>query len=103
MEVKKYSLKKQLLKNNLIDKKFCNQLNRLTLEDLITLKLEISAELVKGKLMGFPILKFVNDITREALIKFALSSGGSYREASKILGISHAEIYNFIKKHQIGD
>ena len=103
MDVKKYSLKKDLLKKDLIDNKFCNQLNRLTLEDLISLKLEISSETVKGKLMGFPIVKFVNDITREAIIKFALSVTGSYRAAAKILGMSHAEIYNFVKKHKIGD
>ena len=42
-------------KNKVIDNTFCDQLNRLTLEELISLKLLLSAELVKGKLFGFPI------------------------------------------------
>ena len=90
-----------MLKKNLIDKKFCNQLNRLTLEELISLNLYLSAEEVRGKLFGFPFVKFVNDITKESLVTFAISISGSYRQASKILGISHAELYNFIKKNKL--
>jgi len=103
LEIRKFSIKKKLLKNKLIDNAFCDQVNRLTIEDLIALKLEISAIQVKGKLFGFPILKFTNEITKEAIIKFAASISGSYREAAKILGVSHVEIYNYIKKYKILD
>ncbi len=76
-------------------------MNQLTLEEIISLKLVIAAESVRGKLFGFPFVKFVNDITKESLITFAISMSGSYRQAAKILGLSHAELYNFIKKNQI--
>lgn len=101
MEVEKFNIKKKLLKEKIIDNRFCNQLNRLTLEEIISLKLIIAAESVKGKLFGFPFTKFVNDITKESLVTFAISMSGSYRQASKILGLSHSELYNFIKKNEL--
>ena len=101
MEVEKFNLKKKLIKKKLIDKTFCHQLNRLTLEEVISLKLQLSTESVKGKLFGFPLTKFISNITKEALITFALSTTGSFREAAKILGLSHVELYNYNKKHNI--
>ena len=101
LEVKKFNLKKKLLKKNVIDEIFCHQLHRLSLEEIISLKLQLAAEEVRGKLFGFPLTKFVSNIVKEALITFALTSSSSFREAAKILGLSHVELYNYNKKHNI--
>ena len=101
--VKSYNIKKKLLKERKINKEFCNQLHRLTLEDIISLKLELAAESVKGKFYGFPIKKFINNIVNEALIKHSLSISKSYREAGLILGISKSELFKFAKKYGILD
>jgi len=76
-------------------------LHLLTLEELISLKLQLASSTVKGKLYGFPILKFINNIVKESVVNFAISSSNSYREAAKILGLSHVELYNYIKKHNL--
>ena len=101
LEVKDFNLKKKLIKKKNIDIDFCHKLNRLTLEEIITLKLQLSSESLGGKLFGFPLTKFVNNIIKDSLINFALSSSKSFREAAKILGISHVELYNYSKKHKI--
>jgi hypothetical protein len=51
------SISKKLLKEKKITSEFKVMLASLTLEELISLKLETAAETVNGKLYGFPILK----------------------------------------------
>ena len=99
--IRNYNFKKELVKNNKIDNKFCDQLHSLTLEELITLKLQLATENLKGKFYGFPVIKFVNNIVKESLVRFAISSTDSYREAAKVLGLSHVELYTYIKKHNL--
>lgn len=98
---KNYNLKKQLLKENKIDKDFLEKLNFLTLEDLITLKMDSASKSLKGKLFNFPILKYATDICQEAIIKYALSVSNNRREASLILGKSKAELSYYMKKYNI--
>ena len=68
-----YNLKKELLKERKVDKEFLEKLNFLTLEDLITLKLDSASKSLKGKLFNFPILKYATDICQEAVIKYGKS------------------------------
>ena len=96
-----YSLKNQLLKENKINKDFLEKLNFLTLEDLITLKLDSASKSLKGKLFNFPILKYTTDICQESVIKYALSVSKNRREASLILGKTKAELSYYIKKYNI--
>lgn len=96
-----YNLKNQLLKENKINKDFLEKLNFLTLEDLITLKLDSASKSLKGKLFNFPILKYATDICQESVIKYALSVSKNRREASLILGKTKAELSYYIKKYNI--
>ena len=96
-----YNLKNQLLKENKINKDFLEKLNFLTLEDLITLKLDSANKSLKGKLFNFPILKYATDICQESVIKYALSVSKNRREASLILGKTKAELSYYIKKYNI--
>jgi len=74
---KNYDLKKDLLKKGMIDDPFLQKIKTLTLEDLIFLKLISASQGLGGKLFNFPILKFSQDICREAVVKFALSTTSS--------------------------
>ena len=98
---KNYDLKKELLKQNKIDNSFLEKIKLLTLEDLISLKLDSAASLLKGKLFNFPILKFSQDICREAVVKYALSSTKSKKDACMILGLTKSDFNRYVKKYNI--
>ena len=93
-----YNLKKKLLLENKIDKEFLNKLQFVKLEELITLKLLVTAESLKGKLFNFPIFKYCKQICREAVFKYSLSAANNRKEASLILGIKKADMMKYIKE-----
>ena len=95
------SLLRKLRKEGKVNKKLENLINQITLEDLISIKLELAAETVNGKLFGFPIFKAVKQITKEAMVNFALSSTSSHRKAASLLGLSLSELKRYIKKYEI--
>ena len=89
-----------------IDKKFENKnfefiLSNLTLEELITAKLELSARSLNGKLFGYPIYKNVQHIVREALVRFSLRFCNSQEKAANLLGLNVREFKSYIKKHRL--
>jgi hypothetical protein len=100
-ENKNYNLKNKLLKDNKIDKDFLEKLRFITLEELITLKLLVSCESLKGKIYNFPFLKFSSEICKEAVVRFALSMSNNRREASLILGMKKADFIHYIKEYDL--
>lgn len=98
---KNYNLKNILLKEKKIDKEFLEKLRFVTLEELITLKLLVSSEALKGKLYNFPFLKYSYEICKEAVVRFALSMSSNRREASLILGMKKAEFIKYVKQYDI--
>ena len=71
---KNYSIKKKLRLENKIDEDFEMRLNNLTLEDIIALKLELSSKNYKGKFYGLQLYKYIQDIARDAVVKFAIAA-----------------------------
>ena len=96
-----YDLKKILLKEGKINKEFLIKLNYLKLEELIALKLDSAAAGLNGKLFNFPIWKFTTDIAKEAVVKYALSSTKTKKEAALILGVTKSEINRLIKLYSM--
>jgi len=96
-----YNLKKKLILENKIDNNFIEKIRLLKLEELITLKLQVSTEQVSGKLFNFPILKYANDICKESVIKYAISVAKNKREASLILGMKKADFVNYLKHYNL--
>ncbi len=95
------SLLRKLRKEEKINKKLENLLSELTLEEIISIKLELASESVRGKFFGFPIFKAVRQITKEAMVTFALSSTSSHGKAAALLGLSLSELKRYIKKYDI--
>jgi len=93
------------IKNKYKNNNFEFILNNLTIEDLITAKLELSSRGLNGKLYGFPIFKNINQITKESLVKFSLRYCSSQKKAAALLGLSLSEFKSYIKKYNlnIGD
>ena len=94
---KNYSIKKKLIIEKKIDEDFEMRLNNLTLEDIIALKLELSSKNFKGKFYGLQLYKYIQDIARDAVVKFAIAATNSKIKASYILGISYKQL-KYIQK-----
>ena len=95
-----YSISEILKKQNKINDKFELMLNNLSLEEIIGLKLEVSARNVNYFLYGFPVWKMIERIVKEAVINYIAAAAASYQEASAFLGLSYNKTYNNIKKYE---
>jgi len=89
-----------------VNEKFKNKnfefvISNLTLEEIITIKLELSAKSLNGKLFGYPIYKNIQHIVRESLVRFALRFCNSQEKAADMLGINVREFKSYIKKHKL--
>ena len=98
---KNYNLKNILLKEKKIDIEFLEKLRFITLEELITLKLLVSAESLKGKLYNFPFFKYTQEICKEAVVRFALSMAKNRKEASLIIGMKKADFLTYVKEYNL--
>ena len=58
-------------------------ISNLTLEDLIAIKLELSCNLINNRLYGFDIWRNSNKIVQEAILKFAISTTKSKKDAAR--------------------
>ena len=96
-----FNYKKKLLEEKKINKDFLNRIKLLTIEEILYLKLDAAAASLSGKLLGFPILKFMPDICKEATTLFALSVTNSKREAAAILKVNIHQLNNLIKRYNI--
>jgi len=92
-----YSISKKLRKESKSDEKFEVTLNNLSLEEVIALKLELSAKSAGGYIYGMPIWRSLRYIVEDAVLKFALSTTRTSREAARFLGLKRRE-YNNISK-----
>lgn len=98
---KNYNLKNKLLREKKIDYDFLEKVKFLKIEELITLKLLVASESLKGKFFNFPFLKFTTEICKEAVLRFALSQAKSRREAQLILGIKKADLIHYLKTYNL--
>lgn len=98
---KNYSIINKFLKEEKINHKFLIDLNSLSLEDLISLKLEMASKSSGGYIYGIPIWNSLRDICRDATLKFALSAARTKAEAATFLGISIDTLKDYINKYEV--
>jgi len=96
-----YSLRNKLFREKKINSNFETILNTLTLEEIIALKLELSASHVNYKLFGFPIFRAIRSMVREACLTFALSATRTPKDAASVLGITERQLREEIEKFNI--
>jgi hypothetical protein len=90
-----FSISRKLRSEGKTSEEFEVMLNNLSLEELISLKLELASKIMRGNLFGFPIIKAMPSITRDALITFALSATKNLSEAASLLGITVQELKKY--------
>tara|TARA_Y100000310_G_scaffold149396_2_gene148726 strand:- start:20793 stop:21110 length:318 start_codon:yes stop_codon:yes gene_type:complete len=91
----------KLRKERKITEEFEVMMNNLTLEELIAVKLELATKTVRGKLYGIPIWHSLNDIVKDAVLKYALSATRTQNEAARFLGLNASYLNNLIKKYGV--
>ncbi len=101
MTTKNKSVILALKAKNLIDDSLLVCINSLTLEDLIAIKLELSANHINNRPYGFDIWRKSSYIIKEALLKFALSTTNSKKDAARFLGLTYSEFKKAIKQYKV--
>ncbi len=99
--IENYDYKKELLKQEKINKDFLNKIKLLTIEEILYLKLDSISSSLNGKLIGIPINRFLPDICQEALVLFACSRAKNKRDISNMLGINLANLNKMLKKYKL--
>jgi len=94
---------KKLRSEKKIDANFEVMLGSLSLEELIAAKLELSSKTEGSPLYGLPIWHSLNDIVKDAVLKFAISTTRTSSEAARVLGLDQSQLLPLIKKFRIYD
>jgi hypothetical protein len=102
---KKYNNKNYSVINKLkADKKISDsvliELDGLSLEEIIAIKLELTTRFLCGKLYGLPLWRVTKQTVTDALLKTALSISKTKKEASRFLGIDYSEYNKLLKKYK---
>jgi len=82
-----------------INENFMNTLSSLSLEEIIALKLELSIQNINNKLCNFPLWQSMPNITRDALLRYAMSACQSKRDMARFLGIPINKFGDILKKY----
>ena len=98
---KYYSISNKLRKENKVSDQFEVMLSSLTLEEIIGLKLELSAKAVNNNLFGLKLWHKIPIITKDALLKYVYNSSRSNLEAASFLGISKDVLEKNYKRFNI--
>ena len=78
-------------------------INKLSLEDLIAVKLELAATNLNNRLYGFDLWRQSSNIMKEALLKFAISTTSSKKDAARFLGLTYVEFKRVSKQFKVKD
>lgn len=97
----KYSLSSFLKKNGKIDNRFEMMLNNLSLDEIIGLKVELSAKaFLTNKFYGFPLWKNLPKIIRSGLLLFAMKTFYDKEDAAMFLGITYKYYLKLIEENE---
>ena len=95
------SIINNLLNNNIINESNLTFIDSMSLEDLIAVKLELSARHINNKLYAFNLLSNTNKLVKEAIIKFAISATDSKMDAARFLGIDYEGLHRLVREYNL--
>jgi len=98
---KNYSIARKLQKEKRSNNEFEVMLNRLTLEEVIGLKLELASKAAGSSLYGLPLWHSMKEIIQEAVFKYAVSATQTKGEAIRFLGVTPSYFRSLYKKFEI--
>ena len=91
----------KLTNEGYLDNTVLVNINNITLEDLIAIKLELSAKHLNNRPYGFDMWRKSRYIIKEAFLKFAISTTNSKKAAARFLGINYIEFKKALKDFKI--
>ena len=97
---KNYSVINKLKADKKISESVLIELDDLSLEEIIAVKLELTTRFLCGKLYGLPLWRVTKQTVTDALLKTALSISKTKKEASRFLGIDYSEYNKLLKKYK---
>ena len=97
---KKYSVINKLKAEDKISDSVLTDLNDLSLEEIIAVKLELTTRFLCGKLYGLPVWRVSKQAVTDALLKTALSISRTKKEGALFLGINYSEYQKLLKKYK---
>lgn len=89
----------ELKKEGRINQDFLDKVSDLTLEELISIKLELSAKMVGGKLYNFPIWYSMPYVIRESLMDFVSRNCKTKADMANTLGLPYDTFIQIYKKY----
>mgnify|MGYP003127569525 CR=1 FL=1 len=95
------SFSDKLRKEGKSNEAFEVMLSAMTLEELISLKLECSSRLTNGKLYGFNLWSNSVSMVKEAIFHSVISIASTNKEATRILGITEETLTVLKKRYNI--
>lgn len=99
IKVEKYSISKILRGQNRSNDLFEIMLCSLTLEEIISLKLELTTRTVGTNIYGVEIWKALKYIVRDAVMKYAISVSRSKKSAARFLNMGIKEFHLLFRKY----
>ena len=97
------SISHKLRSEGKITSDFEVMLSGLTLEEIIGLKLELSARAVAGKLFGFKMWQNIPNIAKDSVLRYVHSAAKTKDEAASFLGMDKSNYRKLLKKFKIED
>ena len=98
---KNYSFISLLKSQKKINNNALNTLAHLSLEEIIAVKLELSIQGLNNKMYNFPLWSSMPNITRDALLRYAMSACQSKRDMARFLGIPVNKFNDILRKYNI--
>ena len=98
---KNYSFISLLKSQKKINSNALNTLAHLSLEEIIAVKLELSIQGLNNKMYNFPLWSSMPNITRDALLRYAMSACQSKRDMARFLGIPVNKFNDILRKYNI--
>lgn len=96
-----YSIAKKLRKQKKSNPEFEAMLSNISLEDIIALKLEMTAKYVNGHFFGFPTLSALTKIVREGVLKYVFTASPTHASAAAFLGVCETEYHKLLRECKI--
>ncbi|HBZ39505.1 MAG TPA: hypothetical protein DEO59_13905 [Balneola sp.] len=95
------SIRIRLEEKGLVNNQLLTLISSISLEDLIALKLELACNDINEKLFGFDIWRNLKPIVQESVLKFAISTRKSKKDAARFLGLNYLEFKKLIAKYNV--
>jgi len=100
-QTENYSLIRKLKKEKKITNDLEIMFNKLSLEEVIGIKLELASKAAGNSLYGLPIWYSLKPIVQEAVFKYAISATRTKGEAARLLGLTPVVFRDLYKKFKV--